>query len=169
VQFRKTMNFGTDINEFLKSSAKRALGGNTPKSLRKASIELNDKEVQWLCVLDLSATEDDIEVCAVAGTEIIADFTQEYSINEMIEKTNPNENPRTLKNIVYQRVERNFYERDLNEQEWITENNYCETCKKADTGLNFPTEYEFDGKIYVDGICKMCGTSCRIEIKIETK
>ncbi|WP_067151938.1 hypothetical protein [Pseudotamlana agarivorans] len=163
------MNFGTDINEFLKSSAKRALRGNTPKSLRKASIELNDKEVQWLCVLDLSATEDDVKNCAVAGTEIIADFTWEYGINQMFEKTQPNEKPRALKNIVYQRLERNFKERDLEEQEWISENNYCVKCKKADTGLNYPIEYEFDEKIYVDGICKLCGTSCSTEIKIETE
>ena len=163
------MNFGTDINEFLKSSTKRALGGNTPKSLRKASVELNDKEVQWLCVLDFSATEDDIEDCRIAGTEIIADFTWEYGINEMFEKTKPNEKPRTLKNVVYQRLDRNFADRDLDEQEWIIENNYCEKCKKADTGLEYPIEYEFDGKIYIDGICKVCETACRTEINIETE
>ena len=162
------MNFGKDINEFLKSSAKRALEGNTPKSLRKASIELKNKEVQWLCILDCSASEDDIEDCAVAGTEIIADFTWEYGINEMFEKVEPNEKPRALKNIVYQRFERNFNERDIDEQEWITENNYCEQCKKADTGLNFPIEYEFEGKLFIDGICKVCGTACRTEMKIES-
>ena len=163
------MNFGNNINEFLKSSAKRALGGNTPKSLRKASIELKDKEVQWLCILDYSATEDDIEDCSVAGTEIIADFTWEYGINEMFEKTKPNDEQRELKNVVYQRLEKNFKERDSDEQEWITENNYCGKCQKADTGLNYPIEYEFDGKIYVDGICKVCRTSCGSEMKIETE
>ncbi|MFC0604570.1 hypothetical protein [Winogradskyella pulchriflava] len=163
------MNFGKDINEFLKSSAKRALGGNTPKSLRKASIELIDKEVQWLCILDYSATEDDIEDCAVAGTEIIADFTWEYGINEMFEKVKPYEKPRVLKNVVYERMERNFKERDIDEQEWFTENNYCGKCKKADTGLHYPIEYEFGGKIYIDGICKVCGTACRTEIKVEAE
>ena len=134
-----------------------------------ASFDIIDKEIQWLCVFDLSATEDDIEDCKVAGTEIIADFTWEYGINEMFEKTKPSEKPRTLKNVVYQRLERNFKDKDFEERVWITENNYCKKCKKADTGLIFPIEYEFDGKIFIDGICKICGTLCRTELKIKNE
>lgn len=162
------MSLGKNKDEFLRLSAKRALRGNTPKSLRKASIELIDKEVQWLCVLDFSATEDEIEECSIAGGELISDFTWEYGLNEMFEKTKPDEKPRELKNVIYQRVDRNFKGRDSDEQEWITENNFCGKCNKADTGLNYPIEYEFNGKIYVDGICKVCGTSCSTEMKIET-
>ncbi|WP_405224038.1 hypothetical protein [Dokdonia sp. Asnod1-B02] len=162
------MDFGKDKDEFLKSIAKQALGGNTPKSLRQASIELKEKEVQWLCMLDYSATHEDIEDCAVAGTEIIANFSWEYGINEILKKTKPHDKLVSLQNVVYQRIEKNFNERDSDEQEWITQNNYCVKCKKADTGLNYPIEYKFDEKIYIDGICKICGTSCSTEMKIET-
>jgi hypothetical protein len=154
-----------DINDYLNSSAQRALGGNIPKSLRKASIEIINKEVQWLCVFDYSANENDFEDCSIAGTEIIADFNCEYTINEIFEKSKPNEQPRTLGTVVYERKERNFHERHIDEQDWITDNNYCDNCKKADTGLEFPIEYEFEGKVYVDGICKICGHPCSIEIK----
>ncbi len=62
------------------------------------------------------------------------------------------------------KIIRDFNKRDKEEQEWIIENNYCDNCKKADTGLNFPIEYEYQGKIYVDGVCKVCGSSCSTEI-----
>lgn len=99
------MDFGEDIKQFLLKSAKRALAGNTPASLRKASIEIIEKQVHWLCVLDDSATEDDVEDCSAAGAEIIADFTSEYGFKEMFEKIKSIENPRTLINVVYERVE----------------------------------------------------------------
>ena len=99
------MEFEKDIDEYLKKSAKKALKGNTPKTLRKASVELIDKEIQWLCVLDNSATEDDIEDCSIAGTEIIADFTWEYGINEVFEKIESNERPRSLKIAIYEKIE----------------------------------------------------------------
>ena len=105
------------MNNFLIQSAKRALDNQIPKSLISASIELKiihrkclgllkigaKKEIQWLCVFDETATEDHIEFASIAGTEIIADFNNEYGINEMFEKINPNQKPRELKSLIYTR------------------------------------------------------------------
>lgn len=100
-------------------SAKHALDNHIPKSLISASIELRTlkrkwfqvfdkktkKEIQWLCIFDQTATEDDIEFGRVAGTEIISDFNSEYGINEMFKKIDLEEKPRVLKNIIYSKPE----------------------------------------------------------------
>ena len=90
-----------EIDNLLIKSAKRALGNLIPQSLISASVEMKKKEIQWLCIFDQIATDDDIEFGSIAGTEIIADFTSEYGMNEMLEKLDPNAKVRTLKNIVY--------------------------------------------------------------------
>ena len=111
----KAMNH--KINETLIKSAERAMDNIIPDSLISASIELKvwkhkwlgifvgkeKKEIQWLCVFDSWATEDDIEFGGIAGTEIISDFNSEYGLNEMFEKISSNEKPRVLKHIIYSR------------------------------------------------------------------
>jgi hypothetical protein len=92
-----------NIDEMLIESAESALDNFIPKSLMSASIEINNKEIQWLCVFDLTATEEDIEFGSVAGTEIIADFSHEFGINEMLEKTESSIKVRCLKNLIYTR------------------------------------------------------------------
>ncbi len=62
------------------------------------------------------------------------------------------------------RIKRNFQTRESSEQEWLINNNYCDYCKKADTGIVSPIEYEINGKIFVEGFCKVCGNICISEI-----
>lgn len=115
-----------NINEILISSAERALDNDIPETLLSASIELKiqknkwlgifnrkeKKEIQWLCIFDQTATDDDIEFGEIAGAEIIADFNSEFGINEIFEKIELNQKPRVLKNIVYQRLDRDFKKRE---------------------------------------------------------
>ena len=61
-------------------------------------------------------------------------------------------------------IERNFKKINKDEQDWIVENNYCDYCKKADTGIDFPVKYEYNGKIFIEGSCRICGSNCRTEI-----
>jgi hypothetical protein len=62
------------------------------------------------------------------------------------------------------RSERNFLAREGVEQKWILENTWCDTCSKADLGMTSPQEYEEDGRIYVEGNCRICGRQVRSEI-----
>ncbi len=55
------------------------------------------------------------------------------------------------------RIERNFSDRDAQEQRWLVENTWCDSCAKADLGLTEPIEYEEDGQIFVEGKCVRCG------------
>jgi hypothetical protein len=55
------------------------------------------------------------------------------------------------------RIERNFGDRDAQEQRWLVANTWCDYCAKADLGLTAPVEYEEDGQIFVEGKCKCCG------------
>jgi uncharacterized RDD family membrane protein YckC len=62
---------------------------------------------------------------------------------------------------------KNFYSRPEDEQEWLIQNTWCDRCQKADTGLENPTEFEQNGKLYISGFCNSCGRELISEI--ETK
>jgi len=66
------------------------------------------------------------------------------------------------------RKERNFSGRSKAEQEFMLENTWCGVCNAADLGLNKPFEYEEDEKIFVEGLCRMCGNRVVSEIKEKT-
>lgn len=55
------------------------------------------------------------------------------------------------------RTERNFSDRDDQEQRWLVESTWCDSCAKADLGLTDPVEYAKDGQIFVEGKCVRCG------------
>ena len=55
------------------------------------------------------------------------------------------------------RKARRFELRPPEEQAWICENTWCDTCQAADLGMALPREYEQDGQIYVEGVCRRCG------------
>lgn len=55
------------------------------------------------------------------------------------------------------RVERNFEEREPSLRQWFINNTWCDHCAKADLGLTCPSEYEEDGQIYIEGLCRQCG------------
>ncbi len=61
-------------------------------------------------------------------------------------------------------VSREFKERQPQEREWLLQNTWCDHCKKADLGMERPTEFELNGKIYISGFCRLCGHEIKSEI-----
>ena len=50
------------------------------------------------------------------------------------------------------------------ERQWLVENSWCDQCNAADLGIDEPSEYEENGHIFVEGICRVCGKRIRSEI-----
>ena len=48
-----------------------------------------------------------------------------------------------------ERVERDFYAREQEDQEAFLSQTWCNTCMEADLGMKDPKEYEQDGVIFV--------------------
>jgi hypothetical protein len=64
------------------------------------------------------------------------------------------------------RKPRNLEARDHFEQEWLIENTWCEYCEAADLGIDKPFEYEEDGHVFIEGICRRCGRTVKSEIVV---
>ena len=63
------------------------------------------------------------------------------------------------------RIPRRFEERPVTEREWLLTNTWCGHCGKADLGMVAPTEYEEGEDVFVEGRCRVCGTSIRSEVE----
>lgn len=63
-----------------------------------------------------------------------------------------------------ERTERDFYQRDAEEQQAFLENTWCNQCQKMDLGMTDPQEYELKGRIYIEGGCRICGTPVTTEL-----
>jgi hypothetical protein len=46
------------------------------------------------------------------------------------------------------------------EQEWYLRNTWCESCGKADLGIEQPELYLENGEKYISGKCKVCLSLC---------
>jgi len=64
------------------------------------------------------------------------------------------------------RVTRDFQARSQADQKWLQENTWCDTCGLADLGIRDPHEYAEGGAVYVEGICRSCGTTIRSAIEV---
>ena len=62
------------------------------------------------------------------------------------------------------KVKRVFYDRQPQDKEWLLQNTWCDFCEKADLGIERPTEFELNGKIYLSGFCLICGNEIKSEI-----
>jgi hypothetical protein len=62
------------------------------------------------------------------------------------------------------KINREFNERQSQDREWHLQNTWCDSCGKADLGMDRPSEYELNGKIYLSGFCKLCGHEIKTEI-----
>lgn len=62
------------------------------------------------------------------------------------------------------RENRDFNLRQFHDREWYLHNTWCDYCGKADLGMEKPTEYELNGRIYLTGFCLMCGHEIKSEI-----
>ena len=43
----------------------------------------------------------------------------------------------------------------------LTYDSWCDACNQADLGMRDPQEFEEDGQIIVEGLCKKCGGTVR--------
>ena len=98
-------SYATDT--YIRMSAQRALLGQIPALLRAASVDVDksNSKVFLRCIFDGKPTEDDWELLSVPATEIIADFSAPFTIEEeYLETKYPNE-MKHLKHLVYLRHE----------------------------------------------------------------
>ena len=90
----------------LRLSAQRALLGNIPPSLRCASVEYRGTDIACRFVFDGEPAEDDKELLSCAATEIIADYSEPFTISEeYLAIRQPAEAP-YLRHIVFRRHEK---------------------------------------------------------------
>lgn len=59
---------------------------------------------------------------------------------------------------------RNLNARDQFERDWLIENTWCGHCRLADLGIDKPIEYEADGRLFIEGICRGCSRTVKSEI-----
>ena len=62
------------------------------------------------------------------------------------------------------RVARRFESRSISEQGWLLDNTWCEFCGMYDLGMLDPEEYELDGRVFIEGRCRVCGRDLKSEI-----
>ena len=62
------------------------------------------------------------------------------------------------------RINRDFQARPTAEREGLLEDTWCNSCGKADLGMDSPREYEENGRIYVEGMCRNCRCAVWSEI-----
>ena len=63
-----------------------------------------------------------------------------------------------------ERIERDFYARDPEEQAAFLENTWCNQCQEVDLGMTDPEEYELDGRLFIEGKCAKCGSPSITEV-----
>ncbi len=63
-----------------------------------------------------------------------------------------------------ERQPRDFYQRDPEEQQAFLDNTWCNQCLEMDLGMTDPEEYEFKGRVYIEGKCARCGQPVTTEI-----
>ncbi|TCS41912.1 hypothetical protein [Reinekea marinisedimentorum] len=63
-----------------------------------------------------------------------------------------------------ERIPRDFYQRDPEEQQAFLENTWCNKCQQVDLGMQDPIEYEFMGRIFIEGKCNVCGEPSITEV-----
>ncbi|MCP5537300.1 MAG: hypothetical protein H7A51_13850 [Akkermansiaceae bacterium] len=93
----------------LKLSALRALWGHVSPTLRSASIERTGDTIKWRCVFDTGASEDDLELASMAGTEIIADYELPITIEQEAIITPFPDRVNELEHRIFFRHEHGYY------------------------------------------------------------
>ncbi|STQ91120.1 hypothetical protein [Iodobacter fluviatilis] len=89
----------------LRLSAQRALCGNIPRTLRSVSVEYHDTVIACRYVFDDGATTSEMALLSCAGTEIIADYNEPYTITEEFMTIPFPIKPEYLRYLVYMRAE----------------------------------------------------------------
>ncbi|GGX65394.1 hypothetical protein GCM10007392_36580 [Saccharospirillum salsuginis] len=63
-----------------------------------------------------------------------------------------------------ERLERDFYLREPDEQQAFLDNTWCNQCQEMDLGMTDPVEFEFKGRVFIEGRCQRCGAPVTTEI-----
>jgi hypothetical protein len=63
-----------------------------------------------------------------------------------------------------QRVDRDFFQRSLEDQQDFITNTWCDHCSKENLGLTKPVEYEQAGTIFIEGLCAQCQNTVVTEL-----
>lgn len=66
-----------------------------------------------------------------------------------------------------ERIARDFFARDPEEQHDLLQNTWCNNCQEVDLGMKNPVEYEFLERIFIDGECIKCGEVTTTEVVYE--
>lgn len=62
------------------------------------------------------------------------------------------------------RVERDFSQRSIEEQQDFLSQTWCNTCMEVDLGMKNAKEYESESRIWIEGECLKCGEITITEI-----
>lgn len=65
------------------------------------------------------------------------------------------------------RIPRDFEARPAAERAALLAEAWCDACDQADRGLRDPTEFEQDGRVFLEGRCAACGATVCSEIMEE--
>jgi len=63
-----------------------------------------------------------------------------------------------------ERVDRDFFSRDAEEQSAFLTHTWCNACMEVDLGMTDPIEYEQDGTVFIEGKCQKCGQTVTTEL-----
>ncbi|MFK4753397.1 hypothetical protein [Oceanobacter antarcticus] len=72
--------------------------------------------------------------------------------------------PIDLREKQMERIERDFFAREKDDQDAFLSQTWCNECMEADLGMVEPQEYEMDGVVVVEGKCAKCGSAILTEI-----
>jgi hypothetical protein len=64
-------------------------------------------------------------------------------------------------------IARDFFARDLEEQNAFLTQTWCNQCMEADLGMTNPREYELNGIVFVEGQCTQCKSPVFTELTDE--
>ncbi len=76
----------------------------------------------------------------------------------------PIDHPLNDPNSVKERISRRFEDRPQDEQRDFLSMTWCQSCYQADLGMTDPIEYEWHGRVFVEGRCVQCGERVATEI-----
>ena len=66
--------------------------------------------------------------------------------------------------MMTERVVRDFFARDEDEQKLFTEQTWCDACGQADLGMHTPIEYALGDSIFIEGQCNQCNSPVVTEL-----
>ncbi len=66
-----------------------------------------------------------------------------------------------------ERIERDFFARDEEEQKAFLEQTWCDNCMEVNLGMVDPVEYEQNEIVFIEGKCKRCGNVILTELTDE--